>query len=148
MPRLKRAQYWVLDNILAKAPLHPAAHGFNTGRSIVSNATPHIGRAVVINVDLKEFFPSIALPRVKGVFKTLGYSEQVATVLALLSTESTTETVLVDGETFHVAHGPRTLPQGRPAVRRSPISCAGASMRACRAQRRSWVSAIRAMPTT
>jgi RNA-directed DNA polymerase len=115
MPRLKRAQYWVLDNILARAPLHPAAHGFAKGRSIVSNATPHIGRAVVINLDLKDFFPSIALPRVKGVFRQLGYSEQVATVLALLSTESATETVVVDGETFHVAHGPRSLPQGAPS---------------------------------
>ena len=115
MPRLKRAQYWVLDNILARAPLHPAAHGFASGRSIVSNAMPHIGRAVVINIDLKDFFPSIAMPRIKGVFKQLGYSEQVATVLALLSTESATETVVVDGETFHVAHGPRTLPQGAPS---------------------------------
>jgi hypothetical protein len=115
MPRLKRAQYWVLDNILARAPLHPAAHGFTKNRSIVSNAAPHIGRAVVINVDLKDFFPSIAMPRVKGVFRQLGYSEQVATTLALLCTESATETVLVDGETFHVAHGPRTLPQGAPS---------------------------------
>lgn len=115
MPRLKRAQYWVLDNVLARAPVHPAAHGFLKGRSIVSNAAPHVGRAVVINVDLKDFFPSIAMPRVKGVFTQLGYSGQVATALALLCTEAATETVSVDGETFHVAHGPRALPQGAPS---------------------------------
>lgn len=115
MPRLKRAQYWVLDNVLARAPVHPAAHGFLKGRSIVSNAAPHAGRAVVINVDLKDFFPSIAMPRVKGVFSQLGYGEQVATTLALLCTEAATETVSVDGETFHVAHGPRVLPQGAPS---------------------------------
>jgi retron-type reverse transcriptase len=114
MPRLKRAQYWVLDNILARAPVHPAAHGFLKGRSIVSNAAPHVGQAVVINVDLKDFFPSIALPRVRGVFTQLGYGKQVATTLALLCTESVTEEVDVDGETFHVAHGPRVLPQGAP----------------------------------
>lgn len=114
MPRLKRAQYWVLDNVLARAPVHPAAHGFLPGRSIVSNAAPHVGQAVVINVDLKDFFPSIALPRVRGVFSQLGFSKQVATTLALLCTESTTEEVQVDGETFHVAHGPRVLPQGAP----------------------------------
>ena len=28
MPRLKRAQYWGLDNVLAREPLHDAAHGF------------------------------------------------------------------------------------------------------------------------
>ena len=115
MPRLKRAQYWVLDNVLARAPVHPAAHGFLKGRSIVSNTAPHVGRAVVINVDLKDFFPSIAMPRVKGVFTQLGYSGQVATTLALLCTEAATETVSVDGETFHVAHGPRALPQGAPS---------------------------------
>ncbi len=114
MPRLKRAQYWDLDNVLSRAPVHPAAHGFLAGRSIVSNAAPHVGQAVVINVDLKDFFPSIALPRVRGVFRQLGYGKQVATTLALLCTESATETVQVDGETFHVAHGPRVLPQGAP----------------------------------
>jgi RNA-directed DNA polymerase len=115
MPRLKRAQYWVLDNLLARAPVHPAAHGFLPGRSIVSNAAPHVGRAVVINLDLKDFFPSISMPRIQGVFTQLGYSKQVATTLALLCTEAATEQVSVDGETFHVAHGPRVLPQGAPS---------------------------------
>ncbi len=115
MPRLKRAQYWVLDKLLAHAPIHPAAHGFLRGRSIVSNATPHVGQAVVINLDLKDFFPSIGMPRIRGVFTQLGYSKQVATTLALLCTEAATEEVSVDGETFHVAHGPRVLPQGAPS---------------------------------
>ena len=52
MPRLKRAQYWVLDNVLAKVPCHAAAHGFLPGRSIVTNAAPHAGQGVVINLDL------------------------------------------------------------------------------------------------
>jgi RNA-directed DNA polymerase len=115
MPRLKRAQYWVLDNLLARASVHPAAHGFTRGRSIVSNALPHVGKAVVINLDLKNFFPSIAMPRIKGVFAELGYSEQVATILALLCTEAPTEEVSVDGEKFFVAHGTRALPQGAPS---------------------------------
>ncbi|MDQ1925036.1 reverse transcriptase family protein [Massilia pseudoviolaceinigra] len=115
MPRLKRAQYWVLDNVLARAPLHQAAHGFVPGRSIVSNAAPHVGQAVVINLDLKDFFPSIGMPRIKGVFAQLGYSEQLATILALLCTEAPTDEVRIDGETFFVAHGPRALPQGAPS---------------------------------
>lgn len=114
MPRLKRAQYWVLENVLARAPVHAAAHGFLKGRSIVSNAAPHVGRAVVINLDLKNFFPSIGAPRIKGVFRELGYSEQVATTLALLCTEAPTEEVSVDGEKFYVAHAMRALPQGAP----------------------------------
>jgi len=114
MPRLKRAQYWVLDNLLARVPLHAAAHGFIAGRSIVSNALPHVGQNVVVNLDLKDFFPSIAMPRVKGVFRQLGYSEQVASTLALLCTERKTDEVIVDGETFFVGGNVRALPQGAP----------------------------------
>jgi hypothetical protein len=58
--------------------------------------------------------PRATLPRVRGVFTQLGYGKQVATTLALLCTESATEEVDVDGETFYVAHGPRVLPQGAP----------------------------------
>ncbi|MYN05590.1 RNA-directed DNA polymerase [Pseudoduganella sp. DS3] len=115
MPRVKRLQYWVLDNILAKVPLHPAAHGFVPGRSIVSNAQPHVGKAVVVNLDLKNFFPSIGLPRIKGIFRELGYSEQLATTLGLLCTETPSEEVSVDGEKFFVATGERALPQGAPS---------------------------------
>lgn len=114
MPRLKRAQYWVLDRLLAGAALHPAAHGFRKGHSIVSNAAPHVGQDVVINLDLKDFFPSIGSARIKGVFRQMGYGEQLATTLALLCTEAKTEQVSVDGESFFVAHGPRVLPQGAP----------------------------------
>lgn len=116
MPRLKRAQYWVLDNILAKVPCHDAAHGFLAGRSIVSNAAPHAGQGVVINLDLKDFFPSIAYPRIKGVFQALGYSEATATLLALLCSENVCDELQVDGERFFVgrkAHE-RVLPQGAP----------------------------------
>lgn len=59
MPRLKRAQEWILGNILEKVQLHDAAHGFRRGRSIVTNAQPHVGADVVVNLDLKDFFPTV-----------------------------------------------------------------------------------------
>jgi hypothetical protein len=64
MPRLKTAQYWILVNIMEKLELHDAAHGFRRDRSIVSNAQPHVGAEVIINLDLKDFFPSISYKRV------------------------------------------------------------------------------------
>lgn len=115
MPRLKRCQYWVLDHILAKVPCHPAAHGFLSQHSILSNALPHVGQAVVINLDLKDFFPSIEYPRVKGVFKSLGYGDQIATLLGLLCTEQATEEVRVDKQKYFVAGKKRSLPQGAPS---------------------------------
>jgi len=80
MPRLKKAQYWILKNILEKIELHKAAHGFRQGRSIVSNAQPHVGAEVIINFDLKDFFPTISYKRVKGLFQSLGYSDSAATI--------------------------------------------------------------------
>lgn len=116
MPRLKRAQYWVLDNLLAKVPVHAAAHGFLPGRSIVSNARPHCGQDVVINLDLKDFFPSVHQPRIKGVFRGLGYGETVASLLALLCSENACDELTVDGERFFVGGKgrERVLPQGAP----------------------------------
>jgi RNA-directed DNA polymerase len=114
MPRLKRVQHWILDQILEKVPQHAAAHGFRRGRSIVTNAQPHVGNDVVVNLDLKDFFPSISYKRVKGLFQALGYAEAIATILALLCTEPTVEQLELDGQTYFVAQSDRHLPQGAP----------------------------------
>ena len=114
MPRLKRAQYWILGNILTPLTAHDAAHGFRAGRSILTNANPHTGRRVVINIDLKDFFPSITYQRVKGFFVSLGYAEKVAVALALICTDGEREKLHVDGQTWSIARGERRLPQGAP----------------------------------
>jgi retron-type reverse transcriptase len=118
MPRLKEAQYWVMHNILAKVQMHEAAHGFRPGRSIVSNAQPHVGSDVVINLDLQNFFPTITYRRVKGLFKALGYSEAAATVFALLCTEPEVTALELDRKRYFVAQSERYLPQGAPT---SPV---------------------------
>ncbi len=115
MPRLKQAQHWVLQQVLERVSLHDAAHGFVGGRSIVSNATPHVGADVVINLDLQDFFPTVVMPRVKGLFRSLGYSEPVATALALVCSEPDVTPVELDGVTYFVAASVRHLPQGSPA---------------------------------
>lgn len=109
---LARCQNWIRVNILDRVPLHPAAHGFVAGRSTMSNAVPHVRRAVVANADLKDFFPTITFPRVRGVFQELGYSPCVATILALLCTECPRRAVVYGGRELFVATGPRGLPQG------------------------------------
>ena len=109
---LKRTQEWIFTNLLQKLEVHPAAHGFVSGRSTLTNATPHVGAGVVVNADLTDFFPTITFPRVKGLFQALGYSPAVATILALLCTESPRREVQYGGTTYHAAVGPRALPQG------------------------------------
>jgi retron-type reverse transcriptase len=114
MPRLKHVQYWILENIFNRIPVHPAVHGFALQRSIISNAQPHIGKAVVVNIDVKDFFPSIHYKRVKGLLQQLGFSEKIAVILALLCTEAVTEEVTIDGQHYFVQKGNRVLPQGAP----------------------------------
>ena len=112
--KLKAAQTWVLRNVLDRLPVLDPAHGFVPGRSILSNAARHAGRAVVVNMDLEDFFPSIGFKRVRSVFQRHGYSGAAATVFALLCTECPRKQVDYHGQTYEVATGPRGLPQGAP----------------------------------
>ncbi|MBC7571097.1 MAG: RNA-directed DNA polymerase [Spirosoma sp.] len=48
---------------------HKAATGFVPGKSITDNARPHVGKHYVYNLDLKDFFTSVDLHRVKACLK-------------------------------------------------------------------------------
>jgi hypothetical protein len=111
--RLRAAQTWLLKNVLEPLPVHEAAAAFRPGKSVVDNATPHANRAVVVKVDLKDFFPSLGMRRAKGFFESLGYNEGVSTIFALLSTETPRIPVTFDGKRrFVVVSKQRGLPQG------------------------------------
>jgi hypothetical protein len=73
-----------------------------------------VGADVVVNLDLKDFFPTVSYRRVKGLFVHMGYSEAAATIFALLCTEPECVEAELDGITYHVAVGERFLPQGAP----------------------------------
>ncbi len=109
---MAQSQQWILRNILDRIPAHNSAHGFLTGRSTLTNALPHVSMGVVVNVDLKEFFPSITFPRINGLFQGFGYSPAVGTILALICTECPRRKVEYDGKVYFVSTGPRALPQG------------------------------------
>jgi RNA-directed DNA polymerase len=87
--QLKKLQRQILTGILERIPAHEAAHGFRRGRSIKTFAAPHVGKDVVLRLDLKEFFPSIRAARVQALFRTAGYPERVADLLAGLCTHAT-----------------------------------------------------------
>ena len=118
IPDLKQAQRWILRNILQKLEVHPAAHGFCQERSIITNATPHMSADIVINFDLKDFFPSIYYKRVKGLFNSLGYGETAANIFALFCTAPDIEQLQLNNKCDRVALKNRYLPQGSPT---SPV---------------------------
>ncbi len=111
---LKALQRKVLEGVLQQVPLSYSAHGFVRGRSTLTNAQSHIGRQVVIGLDLSNFFPTIIHPRVRGMFIALGYSFTVASTLALLCTERDREPIDRNGTAYYVAKEPRYLVQGAP----------------------------------
>ena len=80
----------------------PSVHGFVLGRNVRTNATKHVEKRWVFNIDLKDFFPSINFGRVRGMFMGKPYHrpERVATVLA------------------HLCCFDKQLPQGAPT---SPV---------------------------
>jgi RNA-directed DNA polymerase len=105
---LRVAQRKILADILEKVPAHGAAHGFVTARSTVTNATPHVGAAVIVKLDLLDFFPSIHYRRVVGLFEELGYATEAAEALAGVCTY---RPKLPDGTMVW----PGLLPQGAPS---------------------------------
>lgn len=109
---LARCQRLIFQRILPALPADDAAHGFVRGRGTLTNARPHVGAAIVVNLDLKDFFPSIRYPRVRGLLTSLGFSPASATILALLCTECPREEVGMSGKRWFVASGTRALPQG------------------------------------
>lgn len=109
---LQQAQQWVKDNILRSQPLHPAAMAFRPGVSIVDNARLHAGSRIVVRLDLKDFFPTITFARVRGLFESFGYNPGVATVLALICTDSPRVHLHIDDRSHVVPVGERALPQG------------------------------------
>lgn len=111
---LKALQRRVLHDLLDRVPPTEAAHGFRPAHSISTNARPHVGQQIVLNLDLQDFFPTITYPRVRGIFINLGYSYSVASTLALLCTEHDRVTYERDDRCYYISVTPRALPQGAP----------------------------------
>ena len=97
-------------------PAHQAAHGFVRGRSIVSNARPHVGQAVVIKLDLQNFYANVTYSRVVAIFRSMGYCREAAIWLGRLTTSAVPWSLAVpDGdEALKSLYVRRHLPQGAP----------------------------------
>ena len=96
--KLKTIQRWIKDEILDRFSTSDYAMGFKKGCSIVDNASYHVGKELVINLDIKDFFPSIHYSEIIKVFSYMGYRTDVAHLLTKLCT-----------------NGYNVLPQGSPA---------------------------------
>jgi RNA-directed DNA polymerase len=84
--RTKALQRRILRRLLGRLRAHPAATGFEVGKSIVSNAFPHVGRAVVVKLDVVDFFPATAAHRLDNYFRRIGWDADAAALLVKLTT--------------------------------------------------------------
>ncbi len=112
--RLKALQRRLLELLVSKLPVSEHAHAYRKGRSTRTMAEPHVGRRVLVQLDLKDFFPTITYGRVRGLFVAVGYGYAVAATLAALVTEAERQPVEIDGVVYHVPVGPRHAVQGAP----------------------------------
>lgn len=96
--RLKSFQLWIKEQILDNIHISDHAKGFKKSSSIIDNAKEHVGKDLVINVDIKDFFPSITYKQVFRIFVYIGYTTEVAHLLTQICTNNK-----------------NVLPQGSPA---------------------------------
>jgi retron-type reverse transcriptase len=118
--RLKAVLRKLNAELVSRLPVSAHAHGFIAGRSIATNAAPHVGRKVVLKFDIAECFPSLHYGRVRGLLIALGFGYPVAASLAMLMTEPPRQPVVVGGKRYLTPVGPRVCVQGAPT---SPGLC-------------------------
>lgn len=78
----RKIAIWLRDSWTPR----PCVHGFRKHRSIVSHATPHCGKEIVVTADIMDFFPSISAEKVRGAFLVAGANDAVAQLLTNLGT--------------------------------------------------------------
>jgi RNA-directed DNA polymerase len=113
---LRNVQSKILRELLDKVPVHSNCHGFVKRHSILTNATPHVGHAILLKFDLANFYTTVSFSRTVAIFRGLGYSREAAIWLGLLTTSA------VPGNLGFHEQGPyavvpylrRHLPQGAP----------------------------------
>lgn len=133
-PRLREIQRRLLRAVFQQIPVHSAAHGFRRQRSIVSCVDPHVGAAIILKLDVQDFFPSIEPWRLWSLLRRCGYAERVAEVLTAICCNTVPVDVLdqYPGQGNEHQHALRRLYQRRHFPQGAPTSPCAANLCAWR----------------
>lgn len=82
--RLKFLQRKIADLLTPLYNRRNPVHGFVAERSVKTNAQSHLGSKFIVNLDLKEFFPSISQKRVIGMLRSLGIHSGAAEAIGII----------------------------------------------------------------
>lgn len=91
---MRIVQFKILRNILNNIEIPDYIYAFEKGKSIPEMAAQHVGKDIIVSMDIKDFFPSITQVKVQSLFAEYGLDNTAARVLSEICT-----------------YGPR-LPQG------------------------------------
>lgn len=84
---LKAIQTAIAEKLLVLEPISPYACAYRPGGSTLVNARPHVGKPVLLKLDIRHFFDHLIYPLIKEkAFPAERYSEANRILLALLCT--------------------------------------------------------------
>jgi RNA-directed DNA polymerase len=83
---MRMAQWKILTKILNKLSIPDYVYAFEKTKSIPVMAQMHVGKQVIISVDIKDFFHSIKQERLQTLFEQLGIAPMPARTLSELCT--------------------------------------------------------------
>lgn len=83
---MKAAQSWILRKVLYRLSSSHNSKGFERGESILTNAAPHVGAHVLLNIDLEDFFHSVPASHIHSIFHSIGYNKNLSHIFTCLCT--------------------------------------------------------------
>lgn len=83
-PKLKNVQRVVLTRFFEPIRLGPHVGAYVPGRSCRDTAAQHVGKGIIISLDLTDFFPSVKRSMIRRVLHSIGYNHDVASLLSQL----------------------------------------------------------------
>ena len=83
---LKFVQRRILSTILCKLPVSGYATAYCKGKSLIDNASPHVGKEMVMKLDISKFFDNIDDDMVFFALSHLGFSTAATSLLTHLCT--------------------------------------------------------------
>jgi len=81
-PKLKNAQRVILVRFLEPIPLGKHVGAYVPGRSCKDTASQHVGKGVIISLDIEDFFPTVKRSMIRRVLHAIGYNHLVSSLLA------------------------------------------------------------------
>ena len=83
---LKSVQKAIVDKMFSRIKLPFCVYGFSKSKTIIENAKYHAESDFLLNLDIKNFFPSVHFEKIKQMYKDIGCEDALSEILCKLTT--------------------------------------------------------------